>query len=422
MKCSFTMTPDPLDPNKVTMVWTQHGLSIAKYDQGVVTTIPRISLNTEELENGSVSLVYRFINTEDEGQHRCEVEYEGEEGEVDMHVTVRAAPDILYLRMDSDPQSSEVNLTCEASNFYPLNISFTFKRKAVTLKTERVTSEENPFVWPVSDGSFAAESVYSVDVATILGSTEPFTCEVAHEALDQPMSREVMNPVAPVVSLVGIAVLCKESQVVCMAEGFFPQSAIFIWRKSEEVVKTEDSQSIYHDTYSAESHYKFTPYSREPLSCEVKHMTGVSERKYVTYSGLAQVEIIWMTVAITIIIFIGLFILWWSSVGLFPLIPLEVDGVPRALQCTLTGWALRMVTVEWSRNDQQISVDDDEETLGDPPEYSMERLPVKDLCCVDGNVLRLEMKLMIEEPEGAKFKCQATHRLTRRSQECSLEI
>ncbi|XP_039620424.1 uncharacterized protein LOC120536162 [Polypterus senegalus] len=431
LQCSFTVTPGPIDPSRLKVTWTHRGLSIAKYNDRTVTTRPNVMLDGHAVERGDVSVIISKIYSENEGLHRCEVEYEGEKGEVDMIVTVTMDPQVHFI-LKADDQISQVNLTCLASSYFPPNITLIIKRNGDILKTERVTSNESPSSWSLAKGTSNAESVYAVDVTAIRDSDALFTCEVTHETADKPIVRDLIKLEPPVVSLVGSAVLHKNSMVVCHAESVTQSAMIFTWRRNEEVMKTDTPpmQWTYKGILFAESSYQFTPSIQEPVSCEVENVAAVSERRYVTYTGLTLEEVIRIPVTIIIIIFLTLFILWWSSVGLFPLVPLKVDSVPRALQCTLTGWHLQLVTVEWSRNDQQICVeeeltdleDGDVETLRDPPEYSVKRLPLKDLCCLDGNVLRLEMKPTTEETEGAKFKCRATHRLTRRSLEYSLEI
>ncbi|XP_039598329.1 tyrosine-protein phosphatase non-receptor type substrate 1-like [Polypterus senegalus] len=529
LQCHFTVMPGPIDPNRLKVTWTQHGLTIANYIQGQVIRRPDVVLSRETVKSGNASLNIMNVTFQDNGWKRCEVEYGGDKGQADIYLSVRVTPQVFLLHssepqssqakltclatgfyppditltlkwkdetlkterltspskwllddgtfgartvstldvtvmrgsrepficevthssvdepirkyllkpavphvtltLDSDLQSSQANLTCDALKVYPVDITFTFKRKDETLKTERVAMDESLFMWPLGEGIFRAKSVYEIDVTAVQDNGEPFICEVTHSSVNQPIGTTLRKPVPPVVSLQGAAVLQKDSQVVCRAEGFSQPSVVFKWRKGEEIMKTDSPQASRtpDGTPFAESWYQFMPHSREPLSCEVWHVTGVSERKYATYSGLTQEEVIRVAVTVIIIIFLSLFILWWSSVGLFPLIPvMDVDGVPRALQCTLTGWRLQLVTVEWFKNNQQICVDKEltkleeggEEALKDPSEYSVERLPVKDLCCLDGNVLRLEMKTTTE----AKFKCRATHKLTRRSLECSLEI
>ncbi|XP_051790785.1 uncharacterized protein LOC127529841 [Erpetoichthys calabaricus] len=444
LQCYFNVTPGPINPKLVTIIWMYNGRMIAGYNQGRVEWRHYyMILSEEEVKTGNASLLLSAINTESgDAQYWCDVEYQGETGLVDMYVSVRGKTDTLQvsltvphvtLTLNSDPQSSQGNLTCEVLKVYPVDITFTFKKKDETLKTEGMVVDESLFMWPLGEGICRAKSVYEIDVTTVQDNGESFTCEVTHSSVNQPIRTTLSKPVAPVVSMRGAAVLQKDSQMVCRAEGFSPLSVVFKWRKDEEIMKTDTPQASWtpDNTPFAESWYQFTPHSREPLSCEVWHVTGVSERKYATYSGLTLEEVIRVAVTIIIIIFLSLFILWWSSVGLFPLIPvMDVDGVTLALQCTLTGWRLQLVTVEWFKNDQQICVDKKlteledggENVLRDPPEYSVKQLPVKDLCCLDGNALRLEMKTTTEEFEGAKFKCRATHRLTRRSLVCGLEI
>ncbi|XP_028671339.2 tyrosine-protein phosphatase non-receptor type substrate 1-like [Erpetoichthys calabaricus] len=278
LQCSFTVTSGAIDVKQLTVNWIQYALTVAKYDQEDLIERPRLSLNTEGMKSGNASLLIRSVSFDDGGQYRCTVQHKGEEGDVDIYVSVRATPQV-SVKLETNLSLSEGVVTCEAASFYPQAISFIITRKGETLKTERLTSDQSPSRWRLPDGSFSARSVYTFDVSDIRNSRDTMSCEVTHASVDQPITVST-TPVVPVVSLV----LLHASQVVCRAENFYPSEVVFTWRRSEEDMKSEtpEASRTPTGTFTAESLLEFTPHSRDRVSCQVEHMTGVSERKYVT--------------------------------------------------------------------------------------------------------------------------------------------
>ncbi|XP_039620691.1 CD276 antigen-like [Polypterus senegalus] len=281
---------------------------------------------------------------------------------------------------------------------------------------------------PQGNASLLLESIVKRDEGR-------YKCEVNYEGDKESVSLVLTIQVPPEVLLLPELVhLLTEHRLTCSAKNFYPKNISFIWTMNGQVVSamgTTEPHLNPDGTYNSESVYCFTPFSRRTLTCEVQH-EALKEplRRSVTYSGLTLEEVTRIAVTIIIIIFLTLFILWWSSVSLFPLILLkDVNGVPWALECTLMGWRLELVTVEWIKNDQQIFLDKeftdvevgDEEAPRDSSEYSKKRFSIKDLC-VERNILRLEMKATDKELEEEKFKCHVKHRLTGRCLECSFEI
>ncbi|XP_051781186.1 butyrophilin subfamily 1 member A1-like isoform X1 [Erpetoichthys calabaricus] len=282
LQCSFTVTSGAIDVKQLTVTWIQYALTVAKYDQEDLIERPRLSLNAEGMKSGNASLLIRSVHFDDGGQYRCIVQHKRKEGDVDIYVSVRATPQV-SIKLETNLSLSEGVVTCEAVSFYPRAISFNITRKGETLKTERLTSDQSPSRWRLPDGSFSARSVYTFDASDIRNSRDTMSCEVTHASVDQPITVST-KPGVPVVSLVGTAVLLHASQVVCCAKNFYPSKVVFTWRRSEEVIKSETPQASRTPTgtFTAESSLEFIPDSREPVSCQVEHMTGASERKYVT--------------------------------------------------------------------------------------------------------------------------------------------
>ncbi|XP_051790709.1 uncharacterized protein LOC114661607 isoform X2 [Erpetoichthys calabaricus] len=285
LKCYFIVTPGPISPSRLKVCWTKDGQTIAKYNQEEKSLEERAILSEEEVKRGNASLLILTEQHKDSAHYKCHVEYEGEKGEVDMYVSVKVSPQV-FLMLHSYPQKSQGHLNCYAFDFYPPNIMFTFKRKNETLKAEKVTLAEDPSRWHKSLGAFSIKSTYTFNATTTWDSEEPLTCEVTHSSSEQPIRRHAEKPVAPVVSLVGTAVLHRESWVICHVEGFNPETLTFTWRKNEEVMKIDIPRRPWtpNCTYTAESHYRFTPHSREPVSCEVDVNGDVIERKNVTFT------------------------------------------------------------------------------------------------------------------------------------------
>ncbi|XP_039620687.1 uncharacterized protein LOC120536417 [Polypterus senegalus] len=307
--------------------------------------------------------------------------------------------------------------------------------------------------------SLNAEGLKSGDASllirrVVLDDEGQYRCTVQHKGEEKDVDIHVNVRATPHVSIKLETNLSQSQGVVtCEAVSFYPQGISFNITRNSETLKIEKLTSspspsrwrLPDQSFSARSVYTFDVSdirnSRDTFSCEVTH-ESVGQPITVSTTpvcGLTTGHVTWIVVVVLIVIVVLLVLLvllilllvllyrWYSSsVKLSMITPLdEDDNVPTSLKCTLTGWRLKMVTVEWFENDNRIYTDHkptDTECgtsvpLTDPCKYHIDRQ-----CCGEENVLTLKIFCKSEDVLGAKFRCRATHRQTRRSVERSYEI
>uniref|UniRef100_A0A8C4T6X4 Uncharacterized LOC114642422 n=1 Tax=Erpetoichthys calabaricus TaxID=27687 RepID=A0A8C4T6X4_ERPCA len=168
LPCSFSVSPGPIDPQRVTVTWNQYGFLVARFENGDATSRQEATLFEQNFGEGNASLLLRSIVKRDEGQYECEVNY--------------AVPPEVILHPESVHLLTQHCVICSAQNFYPKQIGFIWTMSSVTKMPFNTTgSRLNP------DGTYNSESVYCFTPT----SRDGLTCEVHHEALKEPLRRSV---------------------------------------------------------------------------------------------------------------------------------------------------------------------------------------------------------------------------------------
>uniref|UniRef100_A0A8C4SRN8 Ig-like domain-containing protein n=1 Tax=Erpetoichthys calabaricus TaxID=27687 RepID=A0A8C4SRN8_ERPCA len=168
LPCTFSVPRGPIGLKQLTVSWTQYGIFVAKFENGEALARQDARLFEANLSQGNASLLLKSVVKRDEGLYKCEVSHAGEEG-------VLLLPESIHLL-------TEHHLTCSAKNFYPKNISFIWTVNGVAVPPFNTTKPSlNP------DGTYNSESIYCFMPI----SRDGLTCEVQHEALEEPLRRSV---------------------------------------------------------------------------------------------------------------------------------------------------------------------------------------------------------------------------------------
>ncbi|XP_051790787.1 uncharacterized protein LOC114642422 [Erpetoichthys calabaricus] len=181
LPCTFSVPRGPIGLKQLTVSWTQYGIFVAKFENGEALARQDARLFEANLSQGNASLLLKSVVKRDEGLYKCEVSHAGEEGAAHLALTIQVPPEVLLLP-ESIHLLTEHHLTCSAKNFYPKNISFIWTVNGVAVPPFNTTKPSlNP------DGTYNSESIYCFMPI----SRDGLTCEVQHEALEEPLRRSV---------------------------------------------------------------------------------------------------------------------------------------------------------------------------------------------------------------------------------------
>ncbi|XP_028670580.1 uncharacterized protein LOC114661615 [Erpetoichthys calabaricus] len=262
-----------------------------------------------------------------------------------------------------------------------------------------------------------------------------YSCEVRHGGERQEVNLALTIRVPPEVLMYPERVqLLSENSVTCAARSYYPKVINFRWmrngRRVNELISTTPRLNP-DGTYSSESVYHVTPYSRNELSCVVEH--EALEKPLMMsaiYVGRSITEVM-AIIAVILLLFVPLIVCWWFSVSLSPLVPVTlVQGEQGAVQFTLKGWTLQNVTFRCSVKDKEVrSHDKKSDCEGglsvdnkDPANYTLERGLVKKVICLKETPVTLWFLVNRADHQGAVLRCRATHRHTKRSVERSVTL
>ncbi|XP_039620705.1 uncharacterized protein LOC120536428 [Polypterus senegalus] len=262
-----------------------------------------------------------------------------------------------------------------------------------------------------------------------------YRCEVRHGGEKQEVNLALTIRVPPEVLMYPERVqLLSENSVTCAARSFYPKVIAFSWKRNgrrvNEMISTTPRLNP-DGTYSSESVYHVTPYSRDELICVVEHEAlDKPLMMSVIYVGRTITEVMTI-IAVLLLLFVPLIVCWWFSVSLSPLVPVTlVHGEQGAVQFTLKGWTLQNVTLSCFVNDEDVGCHDKQSDCEgglsldnkDPANYTLERGPVKKGICLKETPITLRFLINKADHQGAVLRCRATHRHTKRSVERSVTL
>lgn len=71
LPCTFTVADAPISPEYLAVLWYFQGQELVSYDDSLFVSRPGASMDTEQLANGSASLVLRNVTVPDQGAYQC---------------------------------------------------------------------------------------------------------------------------------------------------------------------------------------------------------------------------------------------------------------------------------------------------------------------------------------------------------------
>uniref|UniRef100_A0A8C4XC35 Tapasin-related protein-like n=1 Tax=Erpetoichthys calabaricus TaxID=27687 RepID=A0A8C4XC35_ERPCA len=340
-------------------------------------------------------------------------------------VALRDSDVILPCSFSVSPGTMDLKVLTVSWTHYGFVIA-KFEKGEVTAREEATLSEQN-----IREGNA------SLLLTSIVKRDEgQYECEVKHARQEGAATMALIIQLPPEVLLLPESVhLLTEQHLTCSAKNFYPKKINFMWMRSGEAItpfNTTESQRNPDGTYNSLSVYRFTPISRDHLTCEVQH-EGLKEplRRSVTYEGLTGGEVAVIVIAAITFLLLLLTVFWFFTVSLSPLIPLKlVQGDLGSVKCTLTGWRLGLVTQQWFINDQEVKLDNQQRDcediasvpLNSPSGYHLKTDPPKEGFFRTETPVTLQFTPTRADHERAVCRCRVRHRLTRRSVERTVTL
>ncbi|KAG9462581.1 hypothetical protein GDO78_013822 [Eleutherodactylus coqui] len=181
--CSYTVQKPPVNPKLFAAFWYLEGKQILSYNDEVITTDPRYSLDIEKALNGRVDLSISNIALSDAGVYACSVLYSPLRKTKDITLYVTALPQVT-ITDKSVVLNEESILRCSVTGFYPVDISIKWFRGREML---RDVTEDEPRRNP--DGSYSVNSTATI-TPTEEDREQIFSCWVQHVSLKKPLQED----------------------------------------------------------------------------------------------------------------------------------------------------------------------------------------------------------------------------------------
>nr|XP_033779673.1 tapasin-related protein [Geotrypetes seraphini] len=193
--------------------WIQHkgnGRSIYLYQPG--TKVNRESsgpwMDTQKLQDsGDASLIIEEFTVRDEGAYICMVSTTHYHAQQIIQVRVIEPPKVkLYSTLSHEERSTSL-LTCEISNYYPLDVHVTWAQKVPGNegKLFEISESYSTSHRENRDGTFTISSTVNVKVPSPEERATTYICSVSHQSLDVPITASLQLDPADVESPVGLA-------------------------------------------------------------------------------------------------------------------------------------------------------------------------------------------------------------------------
>ncbi|XP_069590960.1 H-2 class II histocompatibility antigen, A-F beta chain-like [Ranitomeya imitator] len=179
--CKYTIEKPPVDPGFFSAFWLFQGKEILSFDNEVITTDPRYSLDTEKALQGRVDLSISDISVSDAGVYTCSVRYNPEWKMRDVTVYVQAPPQVAITSRTVNEKSV---LLCSVTGFYPADIEIKWFRGS-----ERLSDVTEDRLLRNLDGTYSVNSTLTI-TPTEKDREQNFSCRVQRESLKQPLQED----------------------------------------------------------------------------------------------------------------------------------------------------------------------------------------------------------------------------------------
>ncbi|XP_077129859.1 cell adhesion molecule 2-like [Ranitomeya variabilis] len=179
--CEYTIEKPPVDPRFFAAFWLFQGKEILSFDNEVITTDSRYSLDTEKALEGRVDLSISDMSVSDVGEYICSVVYSPDWKMKDITVDVKAPPQVAITNRTVNEKSV---LLCSVTGFNPADIEIKWFRGS-----ERLSDVTEDRLLRNPDGTYSVNSTVTI-TPTEEDREQNISCRVQHESLNQPLQED----------------------------------------------------------------------------------------------------------------------------------------------------------------------------------------------------------------------------------------
>lgn len=369
--------PDGADPDLLLVEWFHNSTLVASNEDNHTT--PGYVFNTPSL-NGSFPLMLPNVTFHQRGWYECQVFINGSlEGSRAVTLIVLVPPSLSVLSSVL-VMGRESNLQCEATGFYPRDISFLWTQQG----SEAMSSDAIITLYRSPDGLYRAVSSLPVTLTVPLNSNLSFRCEVKHEALRNTLIKEVKPSIIylPSVSVSPIPAFKRSDPLTlsCDVSGFSPPNASVRWIQNGSALPDPAPVELNLDgTYRTRHFYTLTEEQRSlggEVQCVVDQplvSDGVSASVNLTVADplvqeviltkAAKASVAMMVISITLVLLLCFGFSWRRrdekqkslSVSGIILPPRVVVGQKGRITVSIEGRRADRVQTAWFLNDIPIA-------------------------------------------------------------------
>ncbi|XP_077303629.1 natural cytotoxicity triggering receptor 3 ligand 1-like [Lithobates pipiens] len=227
--CTFTADTLPADPRYFAVVWHFEGKLILSYNNTVIPTDPRYSLDKDRALNGNAGLTVSNLSLSDGGVYTCSVNYSSFPMEREIRMNVSAQP-LLSILNKNVQRNTENILTCMASGFFPNDINVTWYKDGEVLKNQ---SMGEPLQY--DNGTYQVNSTVTITPSDD-DQNKMLSCRIQHVSLEEPLREDFHITYQESSSQAGMII-----GIVIAVIGII---AAVIWWKRKLCIKEEENPGI----------------------------------------------------------------------------------------------------------------------------------------------------------------------------------
>ncbi|XP_040212176.1 tyrosine-protein phosphatase non-receptor type substrate 1-like [Rana temporaria] len=180
--CTFKADKLPANPKYFAIFWYLKGKHILSYDNTVIPTDPRYSLDKDRALNGNASLTISNPSVSDGGLYTCSVNYSSFLMKRKISMTLSARP--LLSMLGSVQRNRENTLTCMANRYFPNDINVTWYKDGKVLKNQ---SMGEPLQY--DNGTYQVNSTAKITPSDD-DRNKTFSCRIQHVSLQEPLQED----------------------------------------------------------------------------------------------------------------------------------------------------------------------------------------------------------------------------------------
>ncbi|XP_073492201.1 neural cell adhesion molecule 1-like [Aquarana catesbeiana] len=197
--CTFTADILPADPRYFAVVWDLEGKPILSYNNTVIPTDPRYSMDNDRALKGNADLTIYDTSVSDGGVYTCSVNYSSFLMKREISMNVSARP-LLSILSKSVQRNTENTLTCMANGFFPNDINVTWYKDGEVLKNQ---SMGKPLQY--DNGTYQVNSTVTI-TPNDDDHNKMLSCRIQHVSLQGPLQEDFQITYQGSSSYVGIII------------------------------------------------------------------------------------------------------------------------------------------------------------------------------------------------------------------------